>query len=124
VAIVRGFTNSMSEVISFRLNKDNQCEQKALLILHEWRIKGYSIRQTITEALLKLDQNLQGSENNTIEDLIEALSQANNLLRKIETLNTYSVTSHSNKIKSDILSANFIASVKRSAKSGMKLDPA
>ena len=57
MAIVRGFACAMSEVISFRLNKDNLRESKALLILQEWKAKGYSILQTLTEALLKLEQN-------------------------------------------------------------------
>jgi len=47
----------MSEVISFRLDKENLREAKALMILHEWRKNGYSLRQTITEALVSLDRD-------------------------------------------------------------------
>lgn len=44
----------MSEVIIFRLNKDNPREEMAIQVLKAWSAKGFTIRQTITDALLKL----------------------------------------------------------------------
>jgi hypothetical protein len=111
----------MSEVISFRLNKDNCREAKALIILQEWRTNGYSVRQTITEALVSLERDGLRTTA-TIEELNEALSQANHLLRLIE-IGGYSTIDDKKKSHStNSLSTNFISSVKRAAKSGLKLD--
>ena len=43
----------MSEVISFRQNKDNPREEKAVQVLRTWTAQGFNVRHTITEALLK-----------------------------------------------------------------------
>ena len=45
----------MSEVISFRLNKDNPREARALMVLKGWQEQGHNIRYIITEALVNLD---------------------------------------------------------------------
>jgi hypothetical protein len=45
----------MSQVVSFRLSKENPREAKAYEILNAWRANGYSMRHTITQALLTLD---------------------------------------------------------------------
>ena len=111
----------MSEVISFRLNKDNLREAKALLILQEWGQKGYSIRQTITEALLKLDQNAIETEPTTFDELNETLSQVLYSLKQIESDNSPpSVTHPDNAIKSGLY-ANFVTAVKESAKPGLQI---
>lgn len=88
----------MSEVISFRLNKDDLREANALLVLQEWRTRGYSIRQTIAEALNKLDQNGVEPDSTAVEpdstaldELNETLCQVNNLLRQIELGNSLPV---------------------------------
>jgi hypothetical protein len=112
----------MSEVISFRLNKENLREAKALLILQEWRAKGYSVRQTITEALLKLDQHEQNPESTALGELTETLSQVNHLLKLIESGNSSPVATHRGSRINGGLSESFVASVKRSAKSGLKIE--
>ena len=56
MALMRGSANAMSEVISFRLSKENPREALAYEILKGWHEKGHSIRHTITEALLKLGE--------------------------------------------------------------------
>ena len=112
----------MSEVISFRLNKDNLREAKALLVLQERKTKGLSIRHTITEALLELDQAEKGLDSTAIEGLKEVLSQANHLLSQIESSNPYPITKDQVYAGNSILSESFIASVKKSAKTGIHIE--
>ena len=111
----------MSEVISFRLDKDNLREAKALLILQEWRTRGYSVRQTITEALVSLDRNGFKS-GSSLDEFNEALSQVNHLLRLVESGGS-SIINDKGKINpNNNLSTSFVASAKKSAKAGLKLD--
>jgi hypothetical protein len=112
----------MSEVISFRLNKDNLREAKALLILKEWRTKGYSLRQIITEALIKFDEAGKGLDINAIENLKEALSQANHLLSQIENSDPFTSSEIRDFVGNSALSKSFLASVKKSAKTGMHIE--
>jgi len=111
----------MSEVISFRLNKDNLREAKALLVLQEWRIKGYSVRQTITEALVSLDRNEHKSDS-SIDELNEVLNQVNHLLRHIESGGSSIINDKAKSNPNNNLSPSFVASVKKSARSGLKID--
>jgi len=103
----------MSEVISFRLNKDNPREVKALLVLQTRKARGYSVRQIVTEALLKLDQN-GGVETDSdlFGDLGETLCQVNHLLKLIK--NGKSLSAHNYAVSNDHigLSASFVDSVK------------
>ena len=48
----------MSEVVSFRLNKDNPRERQALVILETWCAQGYNARYILTEALIKLGEQI------------------------------------------------------------------
>jgi hypothetical protein len=112
----------MSEVISFRLNKDNLREAQALEILEAWRSKGYSVRQTIIEALLKLDDpGLESREDNNIPDLNAVLNQVNKLLEQIGN-GGYSLYHKldENPEKSN-LAENFVSSIKEALKPGLRL---
>ena len=111
----------MSEVISFRLNHDNLREAKTLLILQDWIAKGYSLRQIITDALLKLDKNEHDPESIMIGDLTEALSKVNFWLMQIEGSEPPSVNYRRDGQQNDDLPDSFIASVKSSAKLGLEL---
>jgi hypothetical protein len=111
----------MSEVIGFRLNKENPREARALLVLDGWRTKGYSIRQTITEALLRLDKTVQKPEGALLDEMNETLRQVNHLLRQIENGNSLPTKKSLESPTTDDLSASFVASVRKSAKSGVKL---
>ena len=111
----------MSKVISFRLDNNNTREAKALMILQEWKAQGYSFRQTITEALVSLDRGGLRSSS-TLVELNEALRQANHLLRLIEMGGSSTIDDMKKSHSTNSLSTNFISSVKRAAKSGLKLD--
>jgi hypothetical protein len=110
----------MSDVISFRLDKENRREAKALMVLQERRTKGYSVRQTITEALVSLDHNGNKSAV-SIEELNEALSQINHLLMQLESGESPMINDKLKKPPNNDLSTSFVASVKKSAKAGIKL---
>ena len=74
----------MSEVISFRLDKDNPREAIAWRVLQTRIAKGHNIRHIITEALIKLDQSEQVSTPPTLDELNETLCQVNRFLKHIE----------------------------------------
>jgi hypothetical protein len=67
-----------SDNYSFRLNSDRKREAEARLILHQWREKGYTVREILTEALLNLDRS-KGSETeatmNEMKAMINTLSE-------------------------------------------------
>jgi hypothetical protein len=110
----------MSDVISFRLNPDNPREAKAVQVLQTWAAQGFSIRQIITEALLKLDAPEIGFESATIEGLKDTLDHVNQLLEHIE-IGKYSpvIKSHTEPAQTG-LTDSFITSVKMIAKPGLK----
>lgn len=75
----------MSEVISFRQNKDNPREAKALEILKARSAVGYKIRHIITDALLKLDDHRKSpSTIVALDELNDTLIQVNQLLEQLE----------------------------------------
>ncbi len=111
----------MSEVISFRLNKDNPREAKALEVLKARSVEGYKIQHIITDALLKLDEHRKDpSTIVALDELNNTLSQVNQLLEQLE--NGHSVTSDKppEGQPRSILTAAFVASIKKATKPGFK----
>ena len=108
----------MSQVISFRLNGNNQREAEALNVLKRWQAQDFSIRNTITEALLKLDfSSSQEKENRALNDLSLEIKE---LLDNIETCT--SLMMHNGELTSEEnLSDGFVNSVLKSAKPGLKI---
>jgi len=107
----------MSKVISFRLNPDNPREASALSVLQDWLTQGYSVRHTMTEALLKLDlENSQKSDNKALSVLSQRI---NELLDSIEG-------GIPPLIPSDTVSANekptdgFVYSMRKAARPGLR----
>jgi hypothetical protein len=111
----------MSKVISFRLNKDNQREASAILVLQEWIAQGYSIRQIITEALLKLDEVHREPSTTQLLELNEMLNQINQVLEQLG----HGKPTHlriSGRLSGDAgLDDSFIASIKQTVKQGVKV---
>jgi hypothetical protein len=102
----------MSEVISFRLDKDNPREAQARTVLKVWGDKGYGIRHVLTEALLNYQRSQAEVYN---QELFEKLDIICDLLQK----NSIPSTHIENEI---ILSDQFMASVKKAANPGLRLD--
>ena len=60
----------MSTVISFRLSPENPREAEALAVLKIWHNQGFSIRHTLTEALLRLESVKPSTiENDALNNL-------------------------------------------------------
>lgn len=113
----------MSDVISFRLNKDNTREAQALEILEAWCSGGYSIRHVITEALLNLNAPGRGSVvNKATYDLNTTLDQVKKLLEQLENGEHLRGFIQSDESKPSTLADNFVASIRKVAKPGLTLD--
>jgi len=111
----------MSEVISFRLNKGNLREAKALLVLQEWRAQGYSIRRIITDALLKLDATQTEPHTNRLDELNDTLNQVNLLLKQLSYGDSAQSSNTDGRPENSRLADHFVASIKKSAKRGTKI---
>ena len=98
----------MSKVYSFRLDKNNPREVLAKKVLIEWQNKGFSIRYTITQALLMLGGSIASIDEN--DELIQTINQVKYLLEKIDSEDTFISSLDSG--KSD-LEDSCIALVKR-----------
>jgi len=110
----------MSEVISFRLNRENPREALALEVLKNRFRKGFSVRYVLTEALLKLDESEDASKNISYNDLKEALHQVNQLLEQIGGGHNSTKARKDEPSTNSKLTANFINSIKKAAKPGVK----
>ena len=113
----------MSEVISFRLDKNNPREARALMILRRLQGEGQNIRYIITEAILSLEH----SHDNKFEpEIFHALSEKLDIVTGIldqlsngrEIHNDWISDSNQSNMN---LPSNFIDSIKANAKTGFKM---
>ena len=120
--IVRGITSSMSEVISFRLDKKNHREAIAWQVLQEWLTKGYSIRFIMTESLMRLnDSNRVNSIENVLLDLNLKITELNQYLENLENSYEFLPVNDRQKSVKYTLKDKFITSVKKEVKLGLSL---
>lgn len=113
----------MSEVISFRLKKDNPRGAQALEILEAWCSKGYSVRDIITDALLKLnDPGPDSKGDNPIPELNAVLNRVNKLLEQIGNEGYPPIPRRNDNPEQSSLADNFVASIKKAVKPGLKPD--
>ena len=113
----------MSDVISFRLDKDNPREEKARQVLKAWYEEGYSLRYFMTEALLKLyEQHLAPVEEAMLEEVNENLNRISQLLERIGNSQSLGVAELVGEPAQAELTAGFIGMIRRGAKSGLKYD--
>lgn len=123
MAVVRGFACVMSEVISFRLDKDKPRESRAFRVLKRWKEEGYKTRYIVTEALLLLDD----SDKNALKvvmlaELNEKLSHVSQIFSQIDYGQTIQLKT-SNQPKSEAkLSEGFVIGIKDAAKPGIRLE--
>ena len=100
----------MSEVISFRMDKDNPREAQAKAVLKAWVEKGYCVRHVLTEALLAY----RGSKVDVdINELTHKLDQISNMLQQNSTPSNHEDSNN-------MLSDSFMASIRNAAKPGIK----
>ncbi len=113
----------MSEVISFRLNKDNPREAHALEILDAWCSKGYSMRYVITEALLKLNNpGLDLMKSNTFYELNTTLERVKKVLEQFGNDGYVGVSEQCKNPAPSALADDFITSIRKVVKPGIKFD--
>lgn len=103
----------MSKVISFRFNPENPREAEALIGLQNWLTKGFSIRHTIAEALLKLESsNSQMAKNPALIDLSHHIKE---LLDNID-MGSSLVMPNSYIRSKEKLSDGFVSTILKTAK--------
>ena len=113
----------MSEVISFRLDRENPREAQALAVLTKGQEAGYSLRHILTEALLALEAAAE-EEQAVAQALTEVAGRLEHIQSAVERLQRMDRAT----VKSDevpdraALVESFVASVKSAAKPGLALD--
>jgi hypothetical protein len=101
----------MSEVISFRLDKDNPREAQARTVLKAWADKGYSVRHVLTEALLAY----HGSHKDM--DVHELSAKLDQMYKLLQQNRAPSIS-----LEKDVgLSDRFLVSIKNASKPGVSL---
>ena len=113
----------MSEVISFRLNKDKHREARAFKILRRWQEEGRNTRYIITEALLRLeDSDKDGLNVEMLAELNEKLDRVCQIFELIEYETISGVISLNQSILTTKLSDGFLTAIKETARSGIKTE--
>ena len=113
----------MSEVLSFRLNKTNPREARALEILSMWVKQGYSARFIMTKALLEMDH--PGSDLEIRDDVRDwdlVVDQISQLIKILKEKQLAPPTRRHLVMEQPALSDNFLASIKQGIKPGIKYD--
>ncbi|MCJ7529862.1 MAG: hypothetical protein MUO64_02365 [Anaerolineales bacterium] len=113
----------MSDVISYRLDKDNPREEKARRVLKAWYEEDYSLRYILTEASLMLDEpQPDQSDSNVLTEVNEKLDHINHLPECVGNAQPNSNTKQNEGSSQTNLPDAFISSISKVAKPGQKLD--
>jgi hypothetical protein len=114
----------MSEVISFRLDRNNPREAQALGVLKKGQEAGYSLRHVLTEALLALEASAE-EEQAVARALLEVagrLEQIQSALEQFRHMKLPPSQLQSGIPEQAVLAESFVLSVKSAAKPGLALD--
>ena len=111
----------MSEVVSFRLDAANPREAQAREVLRSWYAQGYSVRHILTEALLRLDEESEQATELSLVDLNQTLGRVSQLLEQMQNGHYTAVASATTEQSQEVLSDAFVASVKNTARPGLKI---
>jgi hypothetical protein len=110
----------MSEIYSFRLDKDNPRENCALNVILQWKLKGFSIRYILTEALIEFKARAENTKKSKTSDaLAEVLKQLNQLNEQLIRNSGLLIDDNASRTE---LAASFVTSIKREVKPGMRKD--
>ena len=114
----------MSEVISFRLDRNNPREAQALGVLKKGQEAGYSLRHVLTEALLALETVAEGEQAvmMTSTDLTNRLTTIQSALEKLHHMDLSSIWPEDQETEQSGLPEAFLLSIKNAAKPGIGLD--
>ena len=121
MAFVRGFASTMSEVISFRLDKDKPRESRALRVLKRWQEEGHNTRYIVTEALLLLDDsNKNELKVVMLAELNEKLKHVSQIFNQMEYDRTTKLKPSCQPTSETKLTDGFIQGIKEAVKPGTK----
>ncbi len=113
----------MSEVISFRLNKNIPREAQALEVRKNKREEGDNIRHIILQALIKLDEANPPLESSaTMKELITMVLQVHQILGRINGEYELSLTGEEEIDTGLELTEPLVSSVKKAIKPGLHLE--
>ena len=113
----------MSEVISFRLNKDNPREARALNVIISRCAEGYSIRYIVTEALLGYNDLENGTTSMIgLDKLNDTLSQVYQVLKCIGNNENLPVSHQDTEETVSSLTDSFVKSIVETANPGIKFE--
>lgn len=122
-AVVWGSAGAMSEVISFRLNKNIPREAQALEVRKNKREEGDNIRHIILQALIKLDEANPPLESSaTMKELITMVLQVHQILGRINGEYELSLTGEEEIDTGLELTEPLVSSVKKAIKPGLHLE--
>ena len=107
----------MSDIFSIRLSHLNPREAQAIEVIEAWANRGYSLRHTLTEALLLLAKNETGSDR---RDEIER--KIDRLVTLIERLEGAREARQPLSMAETDLSASFVSSIKTAMKPGVRIN--
>lgn len=111
----------MSEVISFRLDKDKPRESRALRVLKRWQEEGHNTRYIFTEALLLLeDSNKNELKVVMLAELNEKLNHVSQIFNQMEYDGTTKFKPSSQPTSETRLTDGFIQGIKEAVKPGIK----
>lgn len=106
----------MSEVISFRLDPDNPREASAILVIQAWKDKGFSVRQIMVEALLKLETN---RSDESLSGLYRKMEEISVQIEAISNNNPV-IINNNGESPDERLSHQFMQSIKISVLPGLR----
>jgi len=114
----------MSEVISFRLDRNNPREAQALDVLKKGQEVGYSLRHILTEALLALEASAEEEQQllAALAEVSRRMEQIRSALERLQHANLAPVQMHDEISNQAALAESFVLSVKSAAKPGLGLD--
>ena len=114
----------MSEVISFRLDRENPREAQALAVLAKGQEAGYSLRHILTEALLALETAAEEEQMvaQALAEVAGRLEQIQSVLEHVQPMNLPLAQPQDSQPEQAVLAESFVLSVKNTARPGLGWD--
>ena len=111
----------MSEVISFRMDKNNPREAHALDVLNTWIDKGFNTRFILTKALLELDHpDFDAEETRNDQGVDVVLDQIGRVLEIVKSLKVNPTREKHPDNEHSGLNDGFIESIRQGIKPGIR----
>ncbi len=114
----------MSEVICFRLDQNNPREAQALAVLRKGQEAGYSLRHTLTEALLALEAAAEGERTaeQVLTEVAGRLERLQSALERFQHMSPASAPQQGDMSEQAALAESFVLAVKSAARPGLAAD--